>query len=132
MSATATVPAPAAGLVRLVRLDAALSGSAGALLLGGAPWLDGLLGAPSSFLAPLGVFLLAYAGGLVLLARGGAPRSGVAAVIVGNVAWAAASVVVVLADTLTLTTLGTVFTLAQAAAVAVIAELQLIALRRAR
>jgi hypothetical protein len=78
------------------------------------------------------VFLLAYADALVRLARAVAPRRGAAAVIVGNVAWVAASIVVVLADTFTLTPEGTVFTLAQAAAVLVIAELQLIALRRSR
>jgi hypothetical protein len=132
MSATASVRTPAWNLVRFIRLDAALSGAAGAGLLAGAPWLDGLLGASSALLAPIGVFLLAYAGALVLLARAGAPRRGAAAVIVGNVAWVAASVVVVIADTLTLTTEGTVFTLAQAAAVLAIAELQLIALRRSR
>jgi hypothetical protein len=132
MSATTAVPAGALDLVRLIRADAMLSGAAGAALLLGSPWLDGLLGAPTAFLAPLGVFLLAYAGALVLLARAGAPRAGAAAVVVGNVAWVAASVVVVLADTLTLTTAGTVFTLAQAAAVLVLADLQLIALRRGK
>lgn len=116
----------------MIRLDATLSGAAGAGLLAGAPWLDGVLGASTAFLAPVGVFLLAYAGALGLLARAGAPRSGAAAVIVGNVAWVAASAVVVLADTLTLEPAGTVFVLAQAAAVLLMAELQLIALRRSR
>jgi hypothetical protein len=58
--------------------------------------------------------------------------SGAKAVIAGNALWVVASVVTVLADWLTLTTAGIVVALAQAAAVAVIAELQLVALRRAR
>jgi hypothetical protein len=132
MSATATVPIPVWDLVRLIRLDAALVGAAGAVLLAGAHWLDELLGISSAFLAPLGLFLLAYAGALVRLARAGAPRRAAGTVIVANAAWVVASVVVVLVDTLALTTEGTVFTLAQAAAVLVIAELQLIALRRSR
>lgn len=132
MSVTATVRAPAADLARFIRLDAALSATAGAGLLAGAPWLDSLLGAPSAVLAAVGVLLLAYAGALVLLARAGAPRRGAAAVIAANVAWVAASVVVVVADTLSLTTEGTVFTLAQAAVALVMAELQLIAFRRSR
>lgn len=52
------------------------------------------------------------------------------AVIAGNALWVLASVVAVLADWLTLTSAGTVVTLAQAAAVAVLAEAQLIGLRR--
>jgi hypothetical protein len=132
MSATSAFPAPGIDLVRSMRLDAALSGSAGAGLLAGSPWLDGVLGASTAFLAPLGVFLLAYAGALLLLARLGAPPAGAAAIIVGNVGWVAASVVVVLLDMLTLTTAGTVFALAQAAAVLLVADLQLIALRRSK
>jgi hypothetical protein len=136
MSATATnahlcAKDDRAVLLRLVRLDAALSGTAGLALAVGAPWLDSLLGAPAAFLVPLGLFLLVYAAALVALARRGAPAGGVKAVIAGNAFWVVVSVVAVVLDWLTLTTTGTVFALLQAAAVAGLAELQLQSVRRA-
>ncbi len=136
MSTTATPRAVSASdhralLLRSVRVDAALSGTAGVLLAAGAAWLDGPLGASSMFLAPLGIFLLVYAAALALLARRGAPAGGVKAVIAGNAFWVVLSIVAVVFDWLTLTTAGTVFALVQAAAVAALAELQLQSLRRA-
>jgi len=117
-------------LIRYVRLDAIVSAASGVALAAGAPVLDGVLGMPVSLLVPLGVFLLVYAAALVGLAREGAPAPAVTAVIVGNAAWAIVSVVAVLADWLTPTTVGTVVVLGQAAVVALLAELQLMALRR--
>ena len=128
-TATAT-PARSGGLTRWLLLDAAMSGSAGVALAAGGAWLDGVLGAPSAFLIGVGAFLLLYAGFLALLTRIGAPTPAVWLVVVGNAGWAVASVVVVLADWLTLTTAGNVMTLAQAAAVALFAELQFTALRK--
>ena len=119
-------------LVRWIHLDAVMSGTSGVLLAAGAPLLDDVLGAPAAFLVPLGIFLLAYAGALVLLARDGAPAPGVVAVIAGNGLWAIASVVAVVADWLTLTTAGTVLTLVHAGAVALLADVQLVSLRRSR
>jgi hypothetical protein len=118
------------GLIRWILLDAAMSGASGLVLAAGAPWLDGLLGAPTALLVPLGLFLAAYAGGLVLVARRGAPTPAVLAIVVGNALWVVASVAVVIADWLTLTTTGTVLALAQAAAVALVADLQALGLRR--
>ena len=118
-------------VIRWVRVDALMSGVAGVGVAAGAPLLDDVLGAPAAFLVPLGLFLLAYAAALLALARSGAPSGGVKVVIAGNAAWVVLSVVAVLADWLTLTTTGTIFALAQACAVAAIAELQLLALRRA-
>jgi hypothetical protein len=116
---------------RSLLLDAAVSGAFGVLVAAGSPWLDGVLGGPVAFLVPLGVFLVLYAGALWLIARVGAPAPLVRAVIAGNAAWTALSVAAVAFDWLTLTTTGTVLTLAQAAAVALLAELQLAGLRRA-
>jgi hypothetical protein len=115
-----------------IRLDAVVTGTAGVLLAAGAPVLDGLLGVRPALLVALGVFLIAYAAALLVLARAGAPARWVKAVIAANVLWVAASVVAVLADWLTLTAFGTAFALVQAAAVALLAELQLIALRRSQ
>ena len=117
-------------LIRSIRLDALMSGASGILAAAGAPALDGVLGVSTAFLVALGIFLLGYAGALLALARAGAPALGVSAVIAGNALWVVASVVTVFADWLTLTTAGTVVALAQAAAVAAIAEAQLIGLRR--
>jgi hypothetical protein len=117
-------------LVRWIRLDALVSGASGLLATVGALALDGVLGVSAGFLVALGIFLLGYAGWLLLLARRGVPAPGAKAVIAGNALWVAASVAAVLADWLTLTTAGTVVALAQAAAVALIAEAQWVGLRR--
>jgi hypothetical protein len=117
-------------LVQSIRFDALMSGAAGLLAAAGSTVFDGVLGVSTSFLVALGIFLLGYAGALVLLARAGAPTPGVEAVIAGNAVWALASIATVLADWLTLTTVGVVVTLAQAAAVAAVAEAQLVGLRR--
>jgi hypothetical protein len=114
-----------------IRVDALVSGATGLVLAAASPLLDGFLGIPIAVLVPLGLFLLAYAGDLVLIVRRGAPRVAVMAVIAGNTLWVVLSVVAVAADWLTLTTAGTVVVLAQAAAVLVLAELQLLSLRRA-
>ena len=120
---------PRKQLIAVIRLDALLSGVSGLVLAAAAPLLDNAFGIPIIVLVPLGLLLVAYAGGLLLLARRRAPSAGVKAVIAGNILWAGASVVVVVADWLTLTTAGIVLVLLQAAAVAVIAEFQLRALR---
>jgi hypothetical protein len=117
-------------LLRWIRLDALMSGASGVLAAVGAPFLDGALGVSTAFLVALGIFLLAYAAGLLLVARAGAPTAGGRAVIIGNAVWVIASVVAVLADWLTLTTAGTVIALVQAGAVALVAEAQLVGLRR--
>jgi hypothetical protein len=134
VSATTTVPSTEArdedAVTRWILADAAISGAAGTLLAAGGAWLDGVLGAPAAVLVPLGLFLLAYAAALVLVARAGCPKPAVLVVIAGNATWVVASVVAVLADWLTLTTAGTVVALAQAAAVALVAEMQTVALKR--
>lgn len=117
-------------LVRWIRLDALVSGTSGLVAAAGAVALDGVLGVSAAFLVALGIFLLGYAALLLLLARRGAPTTGAKAVIAGNALWVAASVVAVVADWLTLATAGTVVALAQAAAVALIAEAQWVGLRR--
>ena len=122
----ATTSRPNATAARWLRIDALLSGASGFLLAVLTPLLDDLLGAPAALLVALGLFLVGYAAVLVLVARrGGAPRRAVAAVVAGNAIWVVASVVVALADLLTLTAAGTVLVLFQAGAVAVVAERQL-------
>lgn len=132
MSTTATaVPARTPLLARSVELDAAMSGSAGALLVAAGPWLDGPTGIATGWLVGIGLFFLAYAAVLVAIVRAGTPPRLVRLVVLGNAGWVALSVVALFADWLTPTTTGSVLIALQAAAVALVAELQWLALRRA-
>ncbi len=93
------------GLAGPTGLDAAFLGGAGALLL------------------PVGAFIL-------LVAAGRFPsRVGLPLIVAGNVAWAAASVILPIAGVIAPTPLGFAFLLVQAAAVAVIAAVEARGLR---
>lgn len=127
-----TTPGHADLLRTVLRLDAAASGLLGVVAAAGGA--AGLLAAPLGTSAPwlvgVGLFLVVYALGLVALAAPTTiPRTGAWTVVIGNAAWVAASVVVALAGDLTV--LGVVVVLVQAAAVALLAELQYTGLRRA-
>ena len=115
-----------------LRFDAVVTGAFGALLVVASPLLDGWLSVATPLLLVLGVVLVGYAMVLELVVARRPTRALVWEVIALNTLWVVASVVAVLTDALTLTTLGTVFVLGQAAAVALIADLQFLALRRAR
>jgi hypothetical protein len=119
-------------LLRLsLRLDAASSGALGVLLAAGGALLDELLGIPTAVLVAVGGFLVAYAAALWLIgSRPEVSRPAVRLVAAGNLLWVAASVVTVVAGWWSPTALGTGLVIAQAAAVALFAELQLTALRR--
>jgi hypothetical protein len=118
-------------LLRLaLRLDAAASGALGLLLAGGGSALGDPLGASATVLIAAGVFLIGYAMGLWLLAARRTVSRPAAWVVIGlNLLWVAESGFFA---TTGLTTLGTVLVVAQAAAVLLIADLQLLGLRRAR
>ena len=120
------------GLLRFaLRADALASGGLGVLALTAGGPLEDLLGTPSSLLNPVGWALVGFA---VVLALVSAPRTArrwaVWMVIVVNAAWVVDSVILVFAGWYPLTGLGTAFVFAQALAVAVLAELQLVGLRR--
>jgi hypothetical protein len=119
-------------LMALIRLDAVICTAFGIVLAVAASALDGLLGVPIVLLLLLGLILLAYGGYLALVARKRPSAASVKGLAVGNLLWAAVSVVVVAADWLTLTTAGTIVALLQAASVAVLAGFQFRALSRAR
>jgi hypothetical protein len=122
------------GLLSLaLELGAVASGALGLLAILAAPVLEGLLGAPATFLRPLGVFLVGYAGAVGYAGTRSPVRRPAARAVAGfNALWVVASVALVVAGWLPLTTLGVAFALAQAGAVAVFAGLQVIGLRRAR
>ena len=116
-----------------LRLDAAACGAFGVLLAAGGALLEDPLGIPATVLVPVGGFLLVYAAGLWLLgSRPRLARPAVLAVVAGNLLWAGASVVAAVAGWWSPTVAGTVFVLAQAAAVVLLSELQVSGLRRAR
>lgn len=120
-------------LRRSLNLDAVASGGLGLLLAAAGNLLEEPLGIPASVLLPVGVFLVAYAAALWFVgSRPRVSRPAVWVVVVGNLLWVVASVVAAIAGWWSPTALGTAFTLAQAAAVALFAELQFTGLRRAR
>ena len=120
-------------LRRVLLLDAATCLGAGLLMLLGAGLLAGLLGLPETLLRFAGLGLLPFAGLLLYLAtRPDIPRGGVWLVVALNLVWVLDSILLLLAGGYAVTTLGYAFVLVQAAAVAVLAELEVIGLRRAR
>jgi hypothetical protein len=122
---TTTALATRLDLRAVLRLDAVASGALGLAATAGAGVLDTVLGLPSSLLLGVGVFLVVYAAGLVALAgRAVIPRPATWVVVLGNSAWVLASLGLVVGAWDRLTVLGAVIVLAQAAAVAVFADLQ--------
>lgn len=112
-----------------LRVDAVASGGLGLLTAAGAVVLGPLLGLPVPLLVGAGLFLVAWAAGLlVLAATRTVPRAGGWAVVAVNSAWVVASVGVVLAAAPTV--LGIVFLVAQALVVALFVKWQVVALRR--
>jgi hypothetical protein len=128
---TVLAPTAADRLLRLVlRVDAAASGALGVGLLASTGVAEDLFGASNALTVSVGVFLLVFAAGLVLLAsRPRIPIVAVWVVIVGNVGWTVESVILTLNSSLT--GLGVAFTLAQAVAVLAFADLEYLGLRKA-
>ena len=116
-----------------LRLDAAGSGALGLVGLAAAAQLADPLGMTTAGLLWTGAFLVTYALALVLLAaRPVIPRTAAWTVVLGNAAWVLGSLGAAVAGRDTFTALGVAVVLAQAAAVAVFADLQWLGLRRAR
>jgi hypothetical protein len=121
------------GFVRLVlKLDAVATGAVGLLSMAAGPILDDLLGIPLTLLVPVGLFLVAYAAVIWIVAtRRRVSRSAVWGAFAINLMYTMECVVVVAASWLPLTALGTAFVLFQAAAVTLFAAAQFYALRKA-
>ena len=111
--------------------DAVASGATGALLIAGAGLLDGFLGLPVALMREAGLLLVPY---VALVAYVGTretlSRPAVQTIIALNIVWTVCSIGMLLTDYVAPTALGTGFVIAQAAIVAVFAELQFIGLRR--
>ncbi len=114
-----------------LKFDAIATGALGALALVAAPALDNILGISAPLLWPTGLFLVAYAAAIgVVATRPTINRTAAWAAVILNLVWVVDSAALVVAGWLPLTTLGTAFVVAQAIAVLLFADLQFIGLRR--
>jgi hypothetical protein len=113
-----------------MRADAILTGLAGIAGIPLAGWLAELSGTTRTFEYSMSAFFIAY--GVVVFGLAALPsikRPGIA-VVIANLLYTVAAVVLVLTDALPLTTTGVVMTLATGAYTAVFAELQYQGVRR--
>lgn len=121
------------GLLRLaMRADAAISGLVGLAGMPVAGWLAEISGTTKAFEYGMGAFLIAY--GVVVFGLASLPsvrRAGMA-VIIANVAYTVAAIVLVLADVFPLTSTGVVLNLAAGVYTLVFAEVQYQGWRRAK
>jgi hypothetical protein len=119
-------------LLRLALIaDAVASGATGLLMLGGAGFLAGLLGLPTDLLRYAGLALLPFVAFVAFVGtRAEISRSAVTLIVIVNAAWVVGSIALLLSGWVAPTVLGYAFVLAQAIAVAILAELQWIGLRR--
>lgn len=128
-----SVAAESTVIRRALLIDATASGAMGFLLAAGATQLEPVLGLPIALLRGVGVFLIPFAAFLVWLApRALESRGLVWTIVVGNVLWVLASVLVLESRRVVPTALGTAFVVAQALAVAAFAYLEYRAVARPR
>jgi len=119
-------------LLRLALIaDAVASGATGLLLLVGAGFLAGILGLPQELLRYAGLVLVPFVAFVAFVGtRAEIARPAAALIVVVNAAWVVGSIALLLSGWVAPTVLGYAFVLAVAVAVAVLAELQWIGLRR--
>jgi len=111
--------------------DATTSGAFGLLMLLAADPLSRLLGLPEGLLRGAGAVLLPYVALLAWLSlRPQMNRALVWAVIIGNIAWAADSLLLLVSGWVSPTPAGYAFVIMQALVVLMYAELQIMGLRR--
>ena len=111
--------------------DAIASGATGLLLIAGAGLLDGLLGLPVELMRESGLLLVPYVAFVAFVGtREHISRPAVQTTIALNIVWTACSIGLLLTDYVVPSALGYAFVIAQAAVVAVFAELQFIGLRK--
>ncbi len=119
-------------LRRVLWADAAAGAASSLIHLLGAGFLSQLLGVPYAVLATSGVALIVFVALAGYLAScDPVPRGWVGVLIAGNWAWVGGCAVIFLMHASALTPLGQAYVVVHAAAVALLAELQWLALRRA-
>jgi hypothetical protein len=112
--------------------DAVASGATGLMMIAGADLLTGLLGLPVPLMREAGLLLVPYVALVAFVGtREAIPFGPVKAIIALNVLWVLGSVGLLAGGFVAPTLLGYAFVIAQAIAVGVLAELQIIGLRRA-
>ena len=112
-------------------VDAATCVATGALLAAGAGWLAAWTQLPAELLRYAGISLFPIAAFILLVAsRARPPAAGVWLVIIGNVGWVLASLGLLAMEGIAPNGLGYGFVIAQAAAVALLAELEFMGLSR--
>ena len=117
----------------VIGLDAAACGLMGGAFAFDSSLLAGPLGLSPAFMQPVGLFLVAYAVGLVFLAsRPSLPRAAVWTLVAFNAAWAIESFAILALGWVQPTTLGVGFVAAQAVAALIVGDLQYLTLRRAK
>jgi hypothetical protein len=117
-------------LRRILLADAVISGTTGVLMLAAASLLARVLGLPEPLLRYAGFSLLPFAALVLYLAkRDVLPRGGVWTIIALNAGWVIASVALLFL--VAPNALGYAFVIVQAVAVAALAEMQYMGLRRA-
>lgn len=122
---------PSLFLRRAIVGDAVITGAMAALLVAAAGLLGPLLNLPEVFLREIGIFLIVYALLVGFLGtRETMPKLAVCLVIAANALWAVDSIALLFTNWVQPNALGQAFVVAQAVAVAVIAELQYIGLRK--
>lgn len=120
---------PSLFLRRALLADAVASAGSGLLMVFGSNFLTGSLGLPTALLAAAGTFCLPYAAVVGWMGtRGRLPETLVWLVILGNAAWALASLGIL--AWLAPTALGYAFVIGQALVVGLFAELQYVGLKR--
>jgi hypothetical protein len=118
-------------LRRALILDALASGATALLMIAGAGLVESLLGLPAALLRGAGLVLVPYAAFVVYAGtRDIISRSAVWMIIVANMAWAAASALLLVSGWVAPAALGYAFVIAQAVVVALLGELQYMGLRR--
>jgi hypothetical protein len=113
-----------------LRADAVASGLMGIAGIPLAGWLAEISGTSTAFEYAMSAFFIAFSLGVFALAARPAVKATGIVIAVGNVVYAVAAVVFVLADVFPLTTVGVVLTLATGAYTLVMAELQYQGVRR--
>jgi hypothetical protein len=122
---------PSPFLRKSLLLDAAASGATALMLIAGAGLLDGLLGLPVALMREAGLILVPFVAFVAWVGtREEVARGAVWTIIATNALWVAASIGLLVGGWVTPTVLGYAFIIAQAAVVALFAELQYAGLKR--
>jgi hypothetical protein len=122
---------PSLLLRRAIVGDAVITGAMAVLLVAAAGILSPMLNLPEALLRETGIFLIVYAALVGFLgSRALMPKLAVCLVIGANALWTVDSIALLFTGWVQPNMLGQAFVLAQAVAVAVIAELQFIGLKR--